>query len=94
MLRTRVPEAPVNEDDETCSTEHDVRPAGEIRHPHTKPKTSPVQLTPERQLRFCIAPRHALHLSGDEGTQRTRSLAATRLDSAADGLVHSEQPPI
>lgn len=46
VFGTSVPEAPVDEDSDTPSSEHDVRRPGKISSVQPEPNASPVQLPP------------------------------------------------
>ena len=71
MLRARVPEAAVDEDDKARPGEHDVTPSS--RHPRervvdTEPQTLPVEQPAEGDLRGCVPSLLARHPRGHRAT--------------------------
>lgn len=73
MLRARMPEAAVDEDDEAPPGEHDVTPSS--RHPRervvdTEPQSLPVEQAAESDLRSCVPPPLSRHPRGHSATDR------------------------
>ena len=71
MLRARMPEAAVDEDDEAPPGEHYVTPSS--RHPRervvdTEPQTLPVEQPAEGDLRGCVPSLLARHPRGHRAT--------------------------
>jgi hypothetical protein len=51
MLGAAMPEAPIDEDGDACTAEHDVWPAWEASYVHTEAQSAPVKFAPHSQLR-------------------------------------------